>query len=113
VLSIDLFAIITFWLCVKLKTCIDHGGVYCCYYYYYYYYYCRVEIKEKKNNFFDFDEFLVQMLWSTPSRKFNRGKPLKHARPWTNLFRRKGGKHYAPKTKQSNQNYKLEKFRIN
>jgi hypothetical protein len=27
---------------------------------------------------------------STRSKKFNRGKPLKHARPWIKLFRRKG-----------------------
>jgi hypothetical protein len=37
---------------------------------------------------------------------------LKHARPYINLIRRKGGHYYAPKTKRSNQNLKIEKIRI-
>jgi hypothetical protein len=37
---------------------------------------------------------------------------LKHARPNINLFGQKGGHYYAPKTKRSNQNLKIEKIRI-
>jgi hypothetical protein len=44
-------------------------------------------------------------------KKFNRGKPLKHARPWIKLFRRKGGNIMPQRQNGPIKNYKLETFR--